>query len=297
MHLGMSICLTNGPNTENIRYDEDKMIDEKFCISEAMGTEPVRLNRFDYTDDEDGGPSWQKWYRAFKYMLQAINVEDDDVKYRMLMHYMGDKAQEVYEGLPDPPENEKRGPLATTDKYIPHRTKYETAVDKLTEHFAPKQNKTYERHMFRLMKQEEGEGIATFAIRLDIQAARCDFGLEKDSQIKDQIIAECRSAAMRHEMLKRVEADLKEILKMAKVYEAVARQEKAFNNGRRKAVAPEEVAKVETNTATPYYRNTNRNRFGNQNRFANQGRSTGEKATGCREVPGQRQDMLQVWWP
>lgn len=213
-------------------------------------------------------------------MLQAINMEDDDVKYKMLMHYMGDKAQEVYEGLPDPPECENRGPLATTDRYIPHRTRYEAAVEKLTEHFAPKQNKTYERHMFRLMKQEEGEMIATFAIRLDIQAARCDFGAGKEGQIKDQIIAECRSAALRHEMLKQEEADLKETLKIAKVFEAVAKQEKAFNNGKQKIV--EEIAKIEANSAPSNpSRFVNRKGFTNQNRFVNQNQATNEKVTSC----------------
>lgn len=259
---------------------------------------PVRLNRFNYIDGEDSGPAWQRWIRSFKYMLQAINIEDDGVKYKMLMHYMGDKAQEVYEGLPDPPEMESCGPLISVDRYMPHRTQYEKAVEKLNEHFAPKQNKTYERHMLRLMKQEEGDSIATFAIKLDIQAARCDFGAEKDNQIKDQIIAECRSSALRHEMLKREEIeDLKEILKVAKVFEAVAKQEKAFNIDVKPKVTIEEVGKVESKSSSGVNRSINQNRQYGQNRNANRNQFINEKGVGCHRCGHQGHDATDEKCP
>lgn len=107
----------------------ERKVTMSFFILDIMG--PVRLNRFDYTDGEDSGQSWRRWLRSFKYMLQAIDITEDDVKYNMLMHYMGEKAQEVYEGLPDPPEAQTRGPLLSVDRYTSHRTEYEKAVEKL----------------------------------------------------------------------------------------------------------------------------------------------------------------------
>lgn len=52
-----------------------------------------------------------------------------------------------------------------------------------------------------------------------------------DNQIKDQIIAKCNSSILRHEMLKSRDADLKEILKVAKTFKVVEKQ--AFNNKNR----------------------------------------------------------------
>lgn len=70
-------------------------------------------------------------------MLQAIDIEDDKIKYRMQTQNMGEKAQEVYEGLPNPLEKENQGPLVNSKK----------------------------KKKLRLMKQDECEYIATFAIR------------------------------------------------------------------------------------------------------------------------------------
>lgn len=53
--------------------------------------------------------------------------------------------------------------------------------------FAPKRNLSYERHLFRKMKQEKTERIDMFAMKLRTQAYRYEFESNMDDNIKDQI--------------------------------------------------------------------------------------------------------------
>lgn len=95
--------------------------------------------------------------------------------------------------------------------------------------FAPKRNTTYERHVFRQMKQESDERIELFAMRLRTQAERCEFGEQLESNVKDQLTEGCSSSLLRRKILERGDDDFDAILKLAKVIEAVSVQQKSFD--------------------------------------------------------------------
>lgn len=202
------------------------------------------MKRFEYMHGKDSGPEWQSFVRDFECWSEA-NELDDAKKYKWFKFYMGPKAQEIYERLPEPKSDDKRGPLVNITGYRPQRTEYEIAADKLTEHFAPLYHQTYERQVLSQMQQEEGEKIGMFAMRLYAQAERCKFKTELEEHVKDQLIAKCRSAPLLREMLKKEGITYKEVLQMGKVFEAVTEQEKSFNKNSNKAVV-EEVHKIES---------------------------------------------------
>lgn len=58
-------------------------------------------------------------------------------------------------------------------------------------YFAPKQSRIYERYLFRLTKQEEGEQFERFLLRLRNHADKCQFH-SKEEHIIDQITEKCR---------------------------------------------------------------------------------------------------------
>lgn len=75
-----------------------------------------------------------------------------------LLHMGGLSLQEDYYNIP--------GAHATdTEDDV-----FEIAVKKLDEYFSPKQSRVYERHLFRLMKQEPWEKFEKFLIRLRHQS-------------------------------------------------------------------------------------------------------------------------------
>lgn len=91
-------------------------------------------------------------------------------------------------------------------------------------------------------------------MRLRVQAERCEFANQSDDNIKDQIIIGCDSERLRNKLLERGDESLEPIVKLAKVYEAVADQQKAFADEKQssKLQSDDEVCKIET------YRNNKR---------------------------------------
>lgn len=189
----------------------------------------MELPPFDYTlYEEICGLEWKNWHRSFEWYLKANHIEDENDKYLKLMHLAGRKVQEVFETLPVPISvgQVRRGPLATG--FVPHLSEYEMALSKLNEFFEPKKNSTYERHMFRLIKQIKNEKIGIFVMRLRTQADKCDFGDALEDNVIDQIIEKCLSSKLRRELLKLGDAPLEQVLKAAKIFEAIEEQSKTF---------------------------------------------------------------------
>lgn len=173
---------------------------------------------------------WKNWHRSFEWYLKAHHIDNDDDKFVKLLHLAGRKVQELYATLPVPPSVKQiaRGPRA--NQIVPHLSEYEMAMAKLNEFFEPKKNSTYERHMFRLLKQEKEEKIGMFAMRLRLQAEKCEFGDTIEDNIKDQIIEKCSSGKMRRDLLKLGDAKLDKVLKAAKIFEATEEQSKTFDH-------------------------------------------------------------------
>lgn len=105
------------------------------------------------------------------------------------------------------------------------------------------------------MKQKVGESIDAFTVRLRIQAERCGFGDKVEENVRDQIIQNCQSTTLRRDLLKRGDATLEEVLRIAKIFETVAQQEKSFSGVEQKPPISD-VNKIEVKTFN------RRNRFG-----------------------------------
>lgn len=219
----------------------------------------LQLQTFQYASfSDDVGIEWRKWLRSFETMIRASRISDDEWKRDLLLHYAGPSVQQLFDTLPDQPGSNLRGPLMNVENYTPNMTSYEEAVMKLNAFFLPKENSTYERHLLRQMKQKCGESIDAFTIRLRLQAERCGFGDKVEENVKDQIIQNCQSATLRRDLLKRGDANLEEVLHVAKIFETVAQQEKSFAcefTADKPKTSIDEVNKIEVTT------NGRKNRF------------------------------------
>ncbi|CAH2107516.1 unnamed protein product [Euphydryas editha] len=136
-------------------------------------------------DSTSVGLKWEKWKRSLYIYLEATDIVTPAKKRATLLVLGGTPLQEIYYNLPgasgEPGEN--------VDVF-------EIAIKKLNEYFLPKQNKIYERHIFRSIKQDAGESFEKFLIKLRNQAAKCKFD-KPDDHIIDQIIEKCISSELR----------------------------------------------------------------------------------------------------
>lgn len=188
---------------------------------------------FDFkTESGNLAIDWKNWLRGFEIFTKANGIKKKSIKRDWLLHYMGPKVQNIYFNLPsdidgNADEEQRQGPLAMS--YVPfQKDVYAETVAKLDNYFAPKQNTSYERHIYRKLKQENTERIDSFVMRLRIQANRCNFGDKLDENIKDQVTSGCHSDLLRRKILERGDDDLDAILKMARIFEMVSSQQKEF---------------------------------------------------------------------
>lgn len=137
------------------------------------------LEPLDYEGDPASiGLRWEKWKRGLELYLAATNVTLPEVKKATLLHMGGLSLQEIYYNIP---ETEAVGEDVFT-----------VAVEKLDKYFSPKQSRIYERHLFRLVKQEAGEKFEKFLVRLRHQCSKCKF-ISPEEHIIDQITEKCES--------------------------------------------------------------------------------------------------------
>lgn len=136
----------------------------------------LTLDKFDCEGEPTSvGIRWERWKRALLIYLEASNIEKGEKKRASLLHFGGFELQEVFYNIPG--ANVK----ATVDVDV-----FEVAISKLDAYFAPKQSRIYERHIFRLLKQEPNEKFEKFVVRLRQQADKCQFK-ERDENIIDQV--------------------------------------------------------------------------------------------------------------
>lgn len=184
------------------------------------------LEHFDCESDPTSlGVRWEKWKRALEIYLFAANIDDPKKKRATLLHMGGQTLQDIYFNIPGahvPDEFNEGEANAQVDVFI-------TALEKLDEYFLPRQSGVYERHLFRLIKQEPQEKFEKFLLRLRIQSAKCKFTNEEN--IIDQITEKCGSNELRKKILTLGDtATLDKIITEANILESIQRQMTNFSD-------------------------------------------------------------------
>lgn len=179
---------------------------------------------------------WLKWKRNFGYFVEFNAIVDAERKKKLLLLLAGAQVQEVFENLND--DAKETGPRVSGYGTV---DVYQAAVEKLDGYFASTINVTVERHLFNQMKQDHGESMEKFVMKLRTQAKRCDFGEQTNSCIRDRLIAGCASIEFRREMLKKVNATLDDVMIQAKILEAVDVHSKAFKTENNPPVAVNKI--------------------------------------------------------
>lgn len=165
------------------------------------------------------GTRWQKWKRALQIYLEATSIEEPKKRKATLLHFGGLALQEIFFNLPGADAQEPD---------VDGNDVFEIAIKKLNEYFAPKQSKVYERHLFRLIKQDQEEKFEKFLVRLRHQADKCGFQ-NVEEQLIDQITEKCISVELRKKILSAGDSvNLNQIILEANSLETIERQLTGF---------------------------------------------------------------------
>ena len=155
-------------------------------------------------DVDEIAAKWKKWKRGLNYYIESIAIDKVAEKSRlknMVLYLIGEDAADIYATLTDTGDD------------------YESVLTTLDSYFIPPCNVSYERHVFNSCKQEKGENMDAYVMRLRILAKTCNFETGVDERIRDQVVQGCFSNALRKTFLKTDKLDLAIILKKAKAAE------------------------------------------------------------------------------
>ena len=142
---------------------------------------------------------WRKWQRRFENLMISLREKDPTVKRALLLTYIGNDTNDIFDTLADT------------------GTDYDTAIQRLTEHFSPTENKDMAIFDIRQVTQQSGESIDEFYRRLKEKSSLCGFH-DEDNEIKTQIIHKTADSRLRRKAL-REQLSLKDIIKYEKTLE------------------------------------------------------------------------------
>ena len=99
---------------------------------------------FDYeTDKANAGSRWEKWLKRLENFFVAMNIDNDDRKKALLLHYAGEQVYDIHEAECDPDANQT----------------YATCKTVLNDYFKPKKNVQIEIYNFRSCIQKPGQTL------------------------------------------------------------------------------------------------------------------------------------------
>lgn len=158
------------------------------------------------------GSEWSKWLRSLNLHLIARDITDDKRKVAMLLASGGAALQEIYYSL--------NGELKEED--------FKAVKKRLNDHFIDETIDTFERHLYRQIKQKPDEPFERFVMRVRVQADKCGFGIRVSEFIRDQIVEGSLFDKVREEIFKVKCCTLEEAMNIGRTNEMMLTKLKEF---------------------------------------------------------------------
>ena len=153
--------------------------------------------------------------------------KSDAEKIALLLTIGGDELIEIYNSL-EFPEPE---PNANADITVG------AVIERFNEYFSPRSNELTTRYKFRKCVQRTGERLDAFITRLKIIMKECDYGDEKDKQLRDQIVFGCREDSLRDKFFREAALTLQMTIHICTAHQASQKQMNSFREDRDETVA------------------------------------------------------------
>ncbi|KAF2888930.1 hypothetical protein ILUMI_17243, partial [Ignelater luminosus] len=179
-------------------------------MADSRGISPIRM-------DGNVAENWRIWRSRFENYLKATEIKKKtaEVQCAQLLHLIGKEGFKIYKTF-DIKEDEK--------------DKLEVLLNKFDAHFLPKENLTYERYLFMMKRQQEGQILEDFIKELVEQAQKCKLGDLHDDLIKCMITCGVRNEAIREKLLRNDSLTLEEAIEQAKIIEKSQEQSKQMES-------------------------------------------------------------------
>ena len=161
--------------------------------------------------DGNQADAWKSFKSSYGFYQQAMGIDKKSEKVRcsILLHVIGKDAQEVYQSLH----------FEDSEK-----DQFDVLIKKFDDVFLPKVNIAYERFRFNTAVQKAGQLYDSYFTELRNLASSCDFGVIKDSLIRDRIIVGINSRHLQERLLQADDLTLKKAMEICKASEIAQAQ-------------------------------------------------------------------------
>lgn len=180
----------------------------------AMGKPPKPLV---VNSEIDMAQEWTEWVECYEHYFTSneLSQKSADVQSSNFLSAIGRDALRIVNNL---------GLSAAEKKNIT------VLKEKLTKHFAPDKNKTYERCQFHRINQKEGEPFEDFLQKLRLQVKKCGYASNADEFVMDQIVVGLKADTTRQKLWTEDELDLTKTLKICRAAERASKEINEINN-------------------------------------------------------------------
>lgn len=153
------------------------------CYNMAWLIPPGDL-RMDGNMEED----WPLFKQRFQLYLKATGAvhRPSDQLVALFLTVAGPKALELYNSFQLDAKEEDD---------------FEAVLARFEHHFTPHRNETYKRFLFRTRLQELRESLDGFVADLQLKSRLCNFGDQRESLVRDQLVLGCRDNHARQQLL------------------------------------------------------------------------------------------------
>jgi hypothetical protein len=161
-------------------------------------------------DAPDALKRWNHWYRTFTSYLTAVGDSKHD-KLETLVYFLDPS---IYD-------------------HIAECKDYDSAIETLQKMYVRPQSVIYARHLLATCKQENGQDVDQFVLKLKSLAKACDFKAVSavehiNESIRDALITGLQSVAIREKLLAQQDLSLDEAQKMARSLELAHKQSQTY---------------------------------------------------------------------
>ena len=142
-------------------------------------------NKFGEIGTYDASQEWQSYEKRFRFYLEANGVKEEKAKRAVLLCTIGSAAYKVAEDL--------NASTALSDDAV----RFDTILEQLRGYYYKKPSLLVARTEFSRIRQIKGHSSVAFAVDLRNQEARCEFGGELQTWLRDQFVARLENKAIR----------------------------------------------------------------------------------------------------
>ena len=158
---------------------------------------------------------WLVWLRNFTFFAEGkANLNNFERKKNELLFRAGPGVQNIFENLTEVPSAEG----VADNKYL-------ACVRTFNNYFHVEENVAYERHSLRQLKQESGEDVDSFVLRLRKQARHCGYNEQgAEDAVRDQLLEKVGSQELRTKLFEVPNIQLQRALATARAWETARLQ-------------------------------------------------------------------------